>query len=87
MEPWEIIQAGQVLEGVYDKDVILRNLADLPPDRFSRFCREYLHLLNFYESNRNLGVTDHRPIIEQYPAHFSHLPDIDFDAPPPIKVE
>lgn len=48
---------------------------------FNRFCRQYLYLDEFYNSNVNAYVTDYTPLIAANPTLYWQLKPIDFDAP------
>ncbi|MDF2190541.1 hypothetical protein [Paraflavitalea sp. CAU 1676] len=81
MEVWELIQENSLGGGLYNKDVIIKALEQASLDEFSKFCREYLHLLEFYNSNLNASATDEKYFRQKFPEHFWQLKPIDFDAP------
>jgi hypothetical protein len=83
MEMWEMIQNCQIKEVpvLYDKNEFLRQINQLTPDAFSRFCREYLHLRNFYDVHQDVWVADDDPFIQEHRDMFWHIGQIDFDEP------
>jgi hypothetical protein len=83
MEGWEIIQQCELAPhtGLYGKRLFISAINDLTPDQFNKFCREYLHLMEFYSRSRGAWVTDYTPLMEANPALFWQLTPINFDAP------
>lgn len=83
MEMWELIQECQIasLPGYYNKNQFIEELASVNPEQFSRFCRQYLHLMEFHSINQGVWVTDHIPFVNKHPNMFWKLRPIDFDKP------
>jgi hypothetical protein len=81
MEPWEVIQFCEITPGVYDKQRFINAVTDMTSDQFSRFCREYLHLMCFYGTYKLMYFTDETDLADKYP-DLLHKPEaIDFDQP------
>ena len=81
MEGWEVIQGCTVTSEVFDRAKFIARIVSLAPEEFNRFCKEYLHLREFYDTNKSAWVTDHIPHVKQYPDLFWRLKPIDFDGP------
>lgn len=80
MEGWEIIQQCAEADG-YNKDLFIKLISDMGQADFNRFCRQYLYLDEFYNSNVNAYVTDYTPLIAANPTLYWRLIPIDFNAP------
>jgi hypothetical protein len=81
MEGWEIIQACELAPGVYGRRKFISALNQLSTEEFNRFCRSYLHLMQFYSTNQGAWVTDYTPLVEANPSLYWQLDPIDFDSP------
>lgn len=83
MDVWEIIQYLEIEpgSGIYNKDRFAQAVKEMPTEQFSRFCREYLHLMEFYSEYKLMWFTDDSDIGESHPAVFHKPGDLDFDAP------
>jgi len=73
MESWDIIQTCELAPdtGLYGKRKFIAAMSELTPQEFNRFCKQYLHLQHFYESNLHAFVTDEICIINQIPNKFN----------------
>jgi hypothetical protein len=83
MEGWEIIQSCELAPetGVYGKRKILAAISNLSTNDLNRFCRTYLHLMEFYSFHRNCYFTDDFDLIKANKDRISKAKVIDFDAP------
>jgi len=83
MEAWEIIQYCELApkSGLYNKEKLLAALQLLPPEEISHFCRQFLHLMEFYSSNVGAYVTDYPPLVQANPDLYWQLTPINFDLP------
>jgi hypothetical protein len=81
MEAAAIIQQCQQPTGLYDKQQFLQFISELSQEEFNKFCREIFQLRLFYDSNRGVWVTDQKKLIDEHPADFWPLKEIDLDAP------
>lgn len=80
MEAWEILQSAmQPAPGVYDKDAFIGYLQNMNSQEFNRFCRSYLHLLEFYNRNKNAWLTDDLQLVKLHKDLFWRPGPIDFD--------
>lgn len=86
MDAWKIIQDCELAPGtgMYNKEKFLQAVSAMTLEQFSRFCRGYLHLMEFHSLNQNTWSTDYTPLVEQYPDKFWKFKKIDFDAPVPF---
>lgn len=83
MEGWEIIQQCELAPGLgaYGKRKFLSAVSDLTTEEFNRFCRTYLHLVEFHSQNQNVWVTDNRRLVNKHYTSFWRLSRVDFDTP------
>ena len=81
MDGWQVIQQCKILPDVFDRAKFIDNVLSLSKEDFNRFCKEYMHLREFYDTNKGTWVTDHIPHVQQHPKLFWELPKIDFNAP------
>jgi hypothetical protein len=81
MEGWEIIQSCELAPGLYGKRKFINAINQLSPSDFDRFCRSYLHLMEFYNLHKNAWFTDTSELIEKNPHSFWKPEIIDFDSP------
>ena len=83
MEAWEIIQQCELAPaaGLYNKRKFISAIDQLTTEEFNRFCREYLHLMEYYSQTQGAWVTDYTPHIEANPSLYWQLTPVDFDAP------
>lgn len=80
MEAWEALQSAmQPVQGVYDKQAFVECLQQMTPSEFNRFCRSYLHLMEFYNRNKNAWVTDDWQLIKLHRDLFWRPGPIDYD--------
>jgi hypothetical protein len=81
MEAWQIIQECELAPGLYGKRKFINAINNLSTSDFDRFCRAYLHLMEFYSRTQGAWVTDYPPLVAANPSLFWKLEPIDFDSP------
>lgn len=83
MEVYEIIQYCEILQGSgdYNKERFIQAVTEMPAEQFNRFCREYLHLLEFYHFHLNFWIAEDLDFIKNHPGFLIKVDPIDFDTP------
>jgi hypothetical protein len=78
MAIWQVIQESEHA-GNFNKEEFIQYVTNMPQQEFNRFCREYLHLLHFYDTNVNSYASDQKAFIQEHIHHFWQMKPFDAD--------
>lgn len=83
MEAWNVIQKSElhVDAGVYSQEWFIKLIQHMGPVEFNNFCKEILHLREYYDTSVGLNVTDKREPVATFPDMFWEMKEIDFSQP------
>lgn len=59
----------------------MQAVSEMPAEQFNRFCREYLHLMSFYNDYKLMWFTDESDFADAHPKYLQKPPELDYDQP------